>query len=366
LPSLLEVVCCSSCGAVFANTSAKQADYDRFYQAESIYADSRVSTGSGLTPIDRQRLFETAVRIVERTGVDVRVLDIGCANGGLLRELARCGVQSLWGVDPSPGCVKETKLGGKIQASVGTLFELPDFSAPFDVVILCHVLEHVYDLRRAVEVVRGLLGRDGVIYAEVPDASRYAAHVSAPFQDFNVEHINHFSSHALANLFAVGSMRQLAAGSLQLESAPGIPYPAIFGFFAGSSPPPSATALRDPHLRTQVVEYIGRSQALWGRIRSRIDQAMRVSSDVIVWGTGQFTFKLVAETSLAKARIVAFVDSNPRMQGKTLRGVPIVGPERLSEFPASLPVIIGTLIHHRQIVDQMTTLQIPNQAVTLD
>ncbi|MFY9843934.1 MAG: hypothetical protein WAK23_12560, partial [Terriglobales bacterium] len=38
LPDEYDVVICASCGMVFADTPATQADYDRFYATCSIYA----------------------------------------------------------------------------------------------------------------------------------------------------------------------------------------------------------------------------------------------------------------------------------------------------------------------------------------
>ena len=49
---------------------------------------------------------------------------------------------------------------------------------------------------------------------------------------------------------------------------------------------------------------------------------------LLVWGVGQLAMKLLAETSLGKANIAGFVDSNPIHQGKKLHGHPILIPWR--------------------------------------
>ena len=43
------------------------------------------------------------------------------------------------------------------------------------------------------ECLTPLLKTDGLLYVEVPDAVAYTEYLYAPFQDFNTEHINHFS-----------------------------------------------------------------------------------------------------------------------------------------------------------------------------
>ncbi|GCA86292.1 hypothetical protein MiHa_04283 [Microcystis aeruginosa NIES-2522] len=50
----------------------------------------------------------------------------------------------------------------------------------------------------------------------------------------------------------------------------------------------------------------------------KLQSVLEDAADVIVWGTGQLAMKLLAETSLAKANIVAFVDGNPINQGSVI------------------------------------------------
>ena len=69
---------------------------------------------------------------------------------------------------------------------------------------------------------------------------------------------------------------------------------------------------------------------------------------MIVWGTGQLTLKLLAETPLGEARIVAFVDSNPINQGRLLRGVPILAPDAIRSM--AQPILVASTLHQDEIV----------------
>lgn len=71
---------------------------------------------------------------------------------------------------------------------------------------------------------------------------------------------------------------------------------------------------------------------------------------VLVWGTGQLTLKLLAETTLGRAEIVAFVDNNAATWGKTLRGVPIVAPIMLVQQGWTYPIVIATILHQEAIM----------------
>ena len=93
-----------------------------------------------------------------------------------------------------------------------------------------------------------------LLYVEVPDASRYADFAWSPFQDFNSEHINHFSLISLDNLLRQCGFRPLRLAAKEILSAPDMPYPAIYGFgHAGRAPcrPRSSrtTALRQAPAR---------------------------------------------------------------------------------------------------------------------
>ena len=94
--------------------------------------------------------------------------------------------------------------------------------------VLSHVLEHVQDLRPSIAAVARLTAEGGCVYLETPDAARYAECLVAPFQDFNTEHINHFSLGCLVNLARTAGLAPERHGFKTLESPPPLPYPAVF------------------------------------------------------------------------------------------------------------------------------------------
>jgi SAM-dependent methyltransferase len=325
------VVACGKCGFVYADTQVSQKDYDVFYARFSKYESSSTSTGGGGSPEDAKRLKEMAGCIA---GVipdrQARLVDIGCANGGLLKELRDLGYTRLCGIDPSPACVEAAKALCAAEGFVGTLSSLPPDVGEFDGVILSHVLEHVSDLQQAVESIRRLTRPEGMVYVEVPDASRYAGCLLAPLQDFNTEHINHFSSRSLANLFVTRGWTRKSGGEKTLLVAPGMTYPAAFGFFTKGQSTESGSLTKDTELRVRIADYITASHAMMKSIDKRIRKVLAKNEEVIVWGTGQLAMKLLGETCLAQAKISAFVDGNPINQGKLLKGRPILAPAQVN------------------------------------
>lgn len=360
LPASYDVAACPDCGFVYADTEATQRVYDFFYAALSIYEDADTGTGGGSTPWDAERLAETATTIASLlSSKSRRVLDLGCANGGLLEALAKCGVRELAGVDPSPACVKHATAKG-FQVWCGHLFSLPSDAGKFGCVILSHVLEHIVDLQRAVTALEPLLDEQAILYVEVPDASRYADFLYAPFQDFNTEHINHFSHASLANLMGRIGMAPVVEDRKTLKCSADCLYPAIYGAYRRAA----AGAWRaDITTRGGVERYIRESRAMMDRMNKRLRQVLEVSPAVILWGTGQLAMKLLDETVLKDAPIAACVDGNPANRGKQLRGVPIVGPLEVSS--PELPIVITSSLHETAIHERIRELGLKNPVVSL-
>lgn len=360
-----EVVCCARCGFVYADTVTTQADYDRFYAQFSKYEDDKTGTGGGEKPWDLIRLKATARQIADfLQDTQASILDLGCANGGLLKALQELGFHNLCGVDPSAVCVENVRRLG-IEAHRGS-FDQPLPARQFDCVILSHVLEHIQDLTSAVQSLSSLLvdAPTSCVYIEVPDASRYVDYLFAPFQDFNTEHINHFSQVSLTNLLQSVGFAASEWGEKLIESSPNMPYPARYGFWLKSGPSTRAFTLeRDERLVVAIKSYISKSQAIMDGIEAKLQQTLTKSPQVLVWGTGQLALKLLAETSLAQAQIMAFVDGNPINQGKVLRGAPILAPEQIRSLP--YPIVLTTILHQQEIVEQIRRMDLPNSIILL-
>ncbi len=365
LPDAFDVVWCPVCGFAYADTPAQQEDYDRYYAAFSKYEDNETSTGGGGSEWDARRLRETAAAIAEIVpDRESRIIDIGCANGGLLGELKHLGYLNLLAVDPSPACVANARRLYDLDAAAGSIREMPDGIGQFDLVILSHVLEHVADLQATLRDLIPLLREGGRFYLEVPDASRYREFLLAPFQDFNTEHINHFSLSALRNLFARHGFKVESNGQKTIESSPDCPYPAAFSFLRQSAAADANTYEVDQSFRENLLDYIEASREQLAEIEHKLAPISAEGKSLLVWGVGQLTMKLLAETSLGKMQIAAFIDSNPINHGKRLRGIEILAPREVADRVT--PILLATLLHQKDITATIREkLKLPNPIIAL-
>jgi ubiquinone/menaquinone biosynthesis C-methylase UbiE len=363
LEPVVRVVACDRCGFCFNDTRSTREDYDRYYREISKYADPRLSSGSGSSTEDNRRLAETAGLIREFAGATGgSILDIGCGAGGLLDSLAALGFTALVGMDPAPACAAEVTRRGH-RGVVGTLDDHPlGGDRAFDGIVLSHVLEHVRDVPAALVSVRRLLAADGWLYVEVPDAARYSECLIAPYQDFNLEHINHFSAGSLRNLLAAHGWSVACEATKTLDLGHGRGYPAVYAFAR-----PAALADAEPDLtaRHALAAYVTASARKMQAIEPILASELQ-AGPIVVWGVGQFTMRLLGETSLGGAAIAAFVDSNPIHHGRTLAGRPILAPAELhGHVTAATPIVIGSLVNLESIEAAIRGLGLANPVVRL-
>jgi hypothetical protein len=199
----------------------------------------------------------------------------------------------------------------------------------------------------------------------VPDATRYAACVAAPFQDFNTEHLNHFGPTSLRSLLERMGLDVLAVEQKTIEAAPGIPYPAVYGIARRRSDHPVRLPIRrDDELQSAIGQYLRRSHELLARLDAGLAPLVERGEPLLIWGVGQLTLKLLAMTRLAKIPVRAFIDSSPRYHGMTLAGAPVVSPAAAREYAG--PILIGTLLHTDAIVAQIEAMGLTNTILRLD
>ncbi len=365
LPNGYNVAVCRRCGFVYADPAATQRDYDRFYCEWSKYDDSATATGSGASPYDAARLTITASDIARALpSRSASILDAGCATGGLLTALRDQGFMAVAGLDPSPRCAATCRERG-FEAYVGSIStaSAPAYKPKFDCIVFSHVLEHVYDIPAFFTAARRLLAPGGYLYLETPDATRYDDCLYAPFQEFNTEHINHFSARALENTARRFGFQPIMVEQKLIRTAEDTLYPAVFGLFRDCGGAAEERVVCDQELPSKITAYIRHSAEQMERINRHLAAQLTATQRVILWGSGQFAMKLLALPCLAKTQVRAVVDNNPILRGRALAGASIVGPHDIAGTRE--PIIIATLLHAGEIRTQIRSLGLTNPVFSL-
>jgi SAM-dependent methyltransferase len=357
-----DLVICIGCGAAFADGIPKQEAFDTYYATMSKYEHGH--RGGSASSVDAERFRQIADLVAAHVQPHESLADVGCANGGLLAEFKRRGFRNLLGFDPSTASAAAAKRLYDIEVKPMAIRNFSNVTERFDAIFLTGVLEHLCDVDSSLRLVCALLNPGGRLFLLVPDATRYQDWFSAPFQFFSMEHVTFFSPQSLANLLARHGFECVFAKPMNSYLGPRAVEPAIAALFRR---PLSRNGLRleyDSETEPALRDYIKVSEELEARIAAQIGKLVKTQVPLIVWGAGTHTLRLLATSSLAEANILAFIDSNPRYQGKRLRDIPIIGPQDWHDQSAT--ILISSHMAEQEIKNCIVRdLKWPNPIICL-
>lgn len=364
LPSHYDLLVCQQCGSGFADSDANVGAYEDYYRAFSKYEDAAVATGGGDEPADQRRIEELAVFLTAQVPTDARVLDVGCGNGGLMAALRQRGLTDLTGFDPAPACTARILSQGLAACRVSLPLNDPTaingHGGPFDLIVLSHVLEHLFDAHAVVASLLPLLATGGLLYLEVPDASRYCTDGFPPLYFFDPEHINHFSAESLTFLGASLGLVPRITGHKFLTLANGSRYPAVFGLFQPGVPP-RVPPVTEGGLYPLLQAYVGQSLADLEPLRTRILALVGADRPFALWGAGSLSQRLVSEPWFPWQSLRAVVDRDRNKQGLRFAGHIIASPEMgLRGLPDSTVILCAAAIATEAIENDYRALQLPH------
>jgi SAM-dependent methyltransferase len=113
---------------------------------------------------------EAVADLVRRTAPshEVRVLEIGCSGGVLLRDLLNAGYSDVYGIDISDAAVAAARARALLNVSAMDATRLAFQDGSFDLVIASDVLEHINDDVSALKEWRRVMTRRGTLIIFVP------------------------------------------------------------------------------------------------------------------------------------------------------------------------------------------------------
>jgi len=162
------------------------------------------------------------------------------------------------------------------------------------------------------------------------------------------EHINHFSSRAMKNLLRNHGFSSLREGKGKISIGQGIDYPTTWVYFCGNLQKEKQFKI-DNHLKHHIKQYIKYSENdCHYAIISKLAES---GEPLIVWGVGCSTTRLLSNTALHKANIVAFVDNNPKYWWDKLLAKPIIKPSEL--IGRNETVVVTSKLYGEQIIEQL-------------
>ncbi len=205
----LQTVLCRQCGFIFTNPRPTREAISAFYQDgyRQFYTGSTEPDSDYRPESSRYRRAKRLVDFIKPSvqkfsGSTMNVLDIGCGSGVLLHIFQQAFPQSrLSGVEPDTGFGKYAESLNRaniLYQDVEKYFSAP-FSTPFDVILLNHVLEHLYQPFDKLLALRERLRPGGLLLVEVPHL--LSGDWKDPLKIFHIAHVSHFTPDTLEKAF---------------------------------------------------------------------------------------------------------------------------------------------------------------------
>lgn len=360
IPSEYDVVVCEKCGFCFADADATQTDYNTYYRDYNVYSNSGILKQEelGKECAFRFPIFE---RFVSK---DAEIIDIGCGDGNFLFYLKERGYKNLYGIDPSAESIRILKEKG-IAGSVGNIFDeiSKEFGEKrFDVVVCTEVLEHIYALKDAMVHLDKYLKADGMLYIDVPSVEYFEKELLPVANYFNCEHINYFNLQTLDNLLHIFGYERISEErkqSLFNESEN-----CVRAMYRKT--PEAADIICDMKSRVSIRSYLSKIAEKTENRVAMIQKLLDENERLIIWGTGNYTYQLLAEFPEMGKKVVCFIDNNELKWGNELVGKQVKSPQCLFNMKEHYPILICSMINAGDIVEQLKEMDACNPHYVLD
>lgn len=362
------VVACENCGFVLCDTQTSQNDYDNFYEK---YFYSSAYVNREINDDELQYVTDTIQRIQPYIkDLYLNIFDIGCGNGALLKKLKLFGYKNLYGIDISKSCVNILKNEG-INANNGSVTNIPFKDTKADVIILSHVIEHIVDMKSALKFIKNKLTNDGLIYVEVPNANEYDIFENcSPIRYFYLQHIAHFDSFHLSNLFKANGYTELKNG-ISYRKEGNLVMPCVWGIFHKNynhemmnQSNNNETINQNFYLSDKIKKWFNDINLDTNNILSNLVSSKKV---IYIWGLGIHMSMMLAMSPLKNCKIKYFVDSDERNQKRTINGYKIHPTSILKNAKENDVIIIGAPTHAKEMCNHLVdTLKFEGKIIIMD
>lgn len=206
----MPVTICKNCGSIQSNPRMKQESLNEFYNLEfntlfrnkyspSEYFNVQYSRGKSLyTFLEKEtQLFKNDIK-------SMHIVEVGCGIGGILKYFKDLGC-TVKGVDLGSDYIEYGKKSYELDLEVGTIEDIKDGNKA-DLIIYRHVMEHILDLEKELELLSQLLKPEGLLYIEVPGVKSLNNSYNQDFvQYLMLSHMHHFTLRSLSNLLKFNS-----------------------------------------------------------------------------------------------------------------------------------------------------------------
>jgi 2-polyprenyl-3-methyl-5-hydroxy-6-metoxy-1,4-benzoquinol methylase len=350
------IVTCAECGSVYIDTEATQKHFSTYYDSGYSKTISYYDTfGDNVT----NQYFDTIYSCIKKyISSESHIFDMGAGRGEFSVYLINKGYKHVLAAEPSLVNCDYIKNSGINCLYDDTFSTNENLKNTFDLIILSHSLEHVIDFNIALTNVKSMLKKDGVIYIEVPDASKYADVKFPSYFFMTYEHILHLTQKTFENIANVYGITLLESNSYFKCNS----YHVINGIFKNNGT--FLNVIYTDETKIAVEEYLQYSKK---KLSPMIQKLENSQEKLILWGIGASTAQLLNDT-FDHCNIIQLIDSNASRQGIEFeilhKTFTVKSPSKLIDKEATIVVL--PIMYKNSIISQIQAMGFTNKILTLE
>lgn len=344
LPDEYTITECNECGMVFSNMDATEKDFTDYYENFSTYLEKTNENCRRVLENEYAILYNMIQPYITENS---KIMDIGTAKGGFLDYLNKKGLKNLYGIEPSIEDNKDNTLEDNIRLIKGDICQKLNITEKFDLINLQQVMEHIYNVKTALQNIKNLVRDNGYLLIDVPNADKYIDNYNVPYEFFIYEHINHFNKASLTNLLAENDFKII---NVMYHNR--IHYPNICILAQKQK---NNIELKFAN-NDKIKEYISISKQ---NIDKTIKPYINNQEPLIIWGAAGKIGLLILGLGLKNANIIQIIDSSNAKIGKTLMGTKISSPEEIKNSDAT--ILILSDVFKNEIIQYIKKIGLKNK-----
>lgn len=361
LPEVYNIVCCRKCGFVFDDMDADENDFAKYYSISNKYVQSDC-IGSGSMNLADVLRYNNVIQCVKEYLGDLSssIADVGSGRGGLLKAFADASYNNLTAYDNSPGCVEYIRKNYGFKAFQSDIAHM-DATVKYDLVCCCQVFEHLLNPKAVLKSIVSLIKPNGLIYLDVPEATRYAEFYSVPFCRYDVEHINHFSKYHLSQMIRNSGLEIIKFTSMESKFPSGTVMPIVGVLASKQKIEIEINEKSSPdELRNKICLDLQLSE---NEAIKKANLVKNITGPVCLWGVGAYARGLLKSGAFAHLNIIMLIDKDEQLQHYgQIAGIPIKSPTVLRD-KKDITVLVTSVAYSTQICQELKELNFQGNVI---
>ncbi|HRD65803.1 MAG TPA: class I SAM-dependent methyltransferase [Candidatus Competibacter sp.] len=343
------LISCSSCGFVFNDLSEGSSVLAAYYSGHDHYLVSTTAGSGGSTPAERTRYDRLLQRLDEWLEPTQTILDVGCGKAGFLLHLRECGYSSLLGLEASTACrnVVANETGLSVVERIEQLPKTPS------VVVISHVLEHLYDPLGFLRELVLSSTSDAVFYLEMPNSSSLPD-AEVPWSWLYFEHINHFDRPHLLAMARLAGLSPIMDGTWSFQPGEGNKTDCLYVLCR------KGTSRVDEIRDIQLAVCLDNSLSDQPMPETKIKLILSSRHDLVLWGLSQYAMLILGMHPEITDRLEGILDASPAKIGRRIQNIVVQNSMNISNVRQKL-ILLPKSNYTENMINQLASLNYKSQ-----